>query len=215
MPVPDLATVLRLPRLGQRLTKLSLKLQQNPPIDADWQALDEAVFDLYDMDEADRIVARDGLFRASWQWKAGRDASVEAANINQVSNYARTFQAAVGVWLSAANQRCMRAEVFDLPEHAPLQGCSLRSQRALLRLPEPYELEVIEPDGDLRDVLDRIGERLAVPLTNSIIGQRELRVHGCNEVVIIKPAARRHWMGVSALEDADSVIVESFSGTAV
>ena len=213
MPVPDLATVLR-SKAGQRLTKLSLKLQQNPPIDADWQALDEAVFDLYDMDEADRIVARDGLFRASWQWKAGRDASVEAANINQVSNYARTFQAAVGVWLSAANQRCMRAEVFDLPEHAPLRVVRfVLKERA--EIPEPYELEVIEPDGDLRDVLDRIGERLAVPLTNSIIGQRELRVHGCNEVVIIKPAARRHWMGVSALEDADSVIVESFSGTAV
>ena len=110
MPIPDLAKVLD-SKIGQRLTRLSLKLQQNPPIDADWQALDEAVFDLYDLDEADRIVARDGLFRASWQWKAGKDASVEAANINQVSNYARTFQAAVGVWLSAANQRCMRAEV--------------------------------------------------------------------------------------------------------
>ena len=82
-------------------------------------------------------------------------------------------------------------------------------------LSEPSELQVIEPDGNLRDVLGRIGERLAFPLANSIVGQRELRVHGRNEVVIIKPAARRHWMGVSALEDADSVIVESFSGTAV
>ena len=63
--------------------------------------------------------------------------------------------------------------------------------------------------------LTGLANALAVPLSNSIIGQRELRVHGRNEVVIIKPAAHRHWMGVSALEDADSVIVESFSGTAV
>ena len=129
-------------------------------------------------------------------------------------NMARTFQAAVGVWLSAANQRCMRAEVLKLPNQAPL-----RVVRFVLEdrsgLPKPSELEVIEPDGDLRDVLDRIGERLAVPLANSIVGQRELRVHGRNEVVVIKPAARRHWMGVSALEDADSVIVESFSRTAL
>ena len=74
-------------------------------------------------------------------------------------------------------------------------------------------MDVVTPDGDLKDVLDRIGERLEVPVANSLIGQRELRVHGRNEVVIIKPAARRHWLGVSALEDADSVVAESFSGT--
>ena len=213
MPIPNLKETLS-SKDGQRLTELALKLEQNFPRDADWRTLDEAVFDLYDMDEADRIVARDGLFRASWQWKAGRKASVEAANVSHVSDYARTFQAAVGVWLSAANRRRMRAEVFELPEHAPL-----RVVRFVLEecsdLPEPSELEVIKPDGDLRDILDRIGERLDVPLAKSLVGQRELQVHGHNEVVIIKPAARRHWMGVSALEDADSIIVESFSGTVV
>lgn len=213
LPVPDLATALRSDS-GAHLAQLARDMQKSSPSASDWQALDEAVFDLYDLDEADRIVARDGLVRASWQWKAGRDASVEAATIKQVSNYARTFQSAVGVWLSAANQRYMRAEVFDLPEQAPLRVVRfvLEDRSELLK---PSELEVIEPEGDLRDVLDRIGDRLALPLANSIVGQRELRVHDRNEVVIIKPAARRHWMGVSALEDADSVIVESFSGTAV
>ncbi len=213
LPVPDLATALGSDS-GAHLTQLARDMQKSSLSASNWQALDEAVFDLYDMDEADRIVARDGLVRASWQWKAGRDASVEAATIKQVSNYARTFQSAVGVWLSAANQRYMRAEVFDLPEQAPLRVVRfvLEDRSKLLK---PSELEVIESEGDLRDVLNRIGERLAVPLSNSIIGQRELRVHGRNEVVIIKPAAHRHWMGVSALEDADSVIVESFSGTAV
>jgi hypothetical protein len=43
---------------------------------------------------------------------------------------------------------------------------------------------------------------------------RELRIHGRHEVVIIKPSARRYWMGVAALEDADAVVAESFSGAA-
>ena len=213
MPVPDLEMALR-SKAGERLTQLVRDMQEGSPSASDWQKLDEVVFDLYDMDEADRIVARDGLFRASWQWKAGKNASVKAANVSHVLDYASTFQEAVGVWLSAANQRRMRAEVFDLPEHAPL-----RVVRFVLEecsdLPEPSGLEVIKPDGNLRDILNRIGERLDVPLAKSLVGQRELRVHGHNEVVIIKPAARRHWMGVSALEDADSVIAESFSGTTV
>ncbi len=211
-PVPNLEETLS-SDAGRCVVEHALEFQRDLPSASDWRALDEAVFDLYDLDKSDRIVARDGLFRASWQWQAGRNASVKAAEVRDVSIYARTFQTAVEAWLSAANKRCMRAEVFELPERAPLRVVRfILNERT--RITKPSRLEVVTPDGDLRDVLNRIGERLEVPLANSLIGQRELRVHGHNEVVIIKPAALRHWMGVSALEDADSVIVESFSGTA-
>ena len=211
MPVPDLEKALY-SKAGVRLTELARKFQKGSPSPSEWKTLDEAVFELYGLDETDRIVARDGLFRASWQWKAGRNASVKVAEVSDVSNYARTFQAAVGAWLSAANQHRMRAEIFDFPQQAPLRVVRFVLEKCS-DVPEPSRLEVVTPDGHLRDVLDKIGDRLEVPIANSVVGNRELRVHGSNEVVIIKPAARRHWMGVSALEDADSVIVESFSGT--
>jgi hypothetical protein len=99
----------------------------------------------------------------------------------------------------------MRAEVFDLPE-----GDALRVVRFVLEEKHgPSRLEVVQPDSELSDLLTRIGKRLNVRLASSVIGQRELRVHGRAEVVIIKPAARRHWLGVAALEDADAVIAES------
>ena len=211
MPVPDLEKVLY-SKAGVRLTELARKFQRDSPSPSEWQTLDEAVFELYGLDETDRIVARDGLFRASWQWRAGRDASVKVAEVSDVSIYARTFQAAVGAWLSAANQHCMRAEIFDFPQQAPLRVVRFVLEKCS-DVPENSRLEFVTPDGHLRDVLEKIGDRLEVPIANSVVGHRELRVHGSNEVVIIKPAARRHWMGVTALEDADSVIVESFSGT--
>ena len=211
MPVPDLEEALS-SKSGVRLTELARKFQTGPPSSSEWQALDEAVFELYGLHETDRIVARDGLFRASWQWKAGRVASVKAAEVSDVSNYARTFQAAVNAWLSAANRHCLRAEIFDFPHQAPLRIVRFVLETCSDVL-DPSRLEIVTPHGHLRDVLEEIGVRLEVPIANSLVGHRELRVHGSNEVVIIKPAARRHWMGVSALEDADSVIVESFSGT--
>ena len=213
MPVPDLKEALNSEN-GRYLVQLARDMQVGSPSISDWQNLDEAVFDLYEMDTADRVVARDGLFRASWQWKEGRVASVEAASVSQLADYARNFVAAIDVWLSAANKRRMRAEVFELPERA-----SLRVVRFILEErsenPDLPELNVVRTGGDLKDVLDRIGERMDVPLARSLVGQRELRIHDRNEVVIVKPAARRHWMEVSALEDADTVIVESLSGTAV
>lgn len=207
MPIPDLEKAVR-SEAGRYLLQLERKFQQHTPGDHDWKALDESVLDLYGLDEADRIVVRDGLFRASWQWKQGRLASVQPADIEYlVSSYARTFLESIDVWLSARNRRRMYAEVFNLPQRAPLRVVRF----VLEEKPGPSRAEVVQPDGELSELLARIGERLNVRLTSSLTGERELRVHGKNEVVIVKPAARRHWMGVSALEDADAVIAESIS----
>ena len=210
VPVPDLETAPH-SEAGRSLIRLTRKLQWNPLRDADWRALDEAVFDLYGLDEAERTVARDGLFRASWQWKPGRLESAKPALAQpHMLDYACTFLSAVDIWLAARRQRHMRAEVFDLPDNAPLRVVRFVLEEGNA----PSTAELVEPEGSLRDVLDGIGHRLNVRLATSLSGQRELRVHGRREVVIIKPSARRHWMGVSALEDADAVIVESFSGAA-
>ena len=212
MPVPDLEAAPR-SKAGRHLIRLVGKLQRNPPRDADWRALDDAVFDLYGLDEAERTVARDGLFRASWQWNPGRLESAKPEPAQpQMLDYARTFLAAMDVWFAARKRRHMRAEVFDLPKSAPLRVVRFVLEEGYA--PAPPRVDLVEPEGSLRDVLDRIGRRLEVRLATSLSGQRELRVHGRCEVVIIKPSARRHWMGVSALEDADAVIVESFSGAA-
>ena len=206
LPVPDIKEIM-FSNAGKYLAKFSQELQESPPSVSAWRLLDDAVFDLYQFDEADRIVAQDGLFRASWQWKASRNDSVRPAGVSELCDYANTFLEAIDVWLSAANRRNMRAEVFDLAEHAPL-----RVVRFILEDgPSSSSVEIISPQGGLKDVLYRIGERMEFALASHLVGQRELRVHGANEVVIVKPAARRHWMGVSALEDADSVVVESLS----
>ena len=73
------------------------------------------------------------------------------------------------------------------PKNAPLRVVRFVLEE-YIDYSEPFRLEVIKPEGDLREVLNRIGKRLNVPLAKSLIGQRELRVHGHNEVVIIKPA---------------------------
>lgn len=211
LPVPDLAASCR-SDAGRRLTWIARDLRRRPPVGADdarWPTLDEAVFDLYGLHDAERIAVRDGRFRASWQWKDGRERSVEAAVPEpHLLDYARKFLSVMDAWLAAGKRRHMRAEVFDLPQHAPL-----RVVRFVLE--EGYAAstaEVVEPDGPLQEVLERIGRRLNVRLATALSGQRELRVHGRREVVVVKPAARRHWMSVSALDDADAVIVESFSG---
>jgi hypothetical protein len=163
---------------------------------------------LYKLDETDRIIARDGLYRASWQWQAGRENSVVSASVQtDIAEYAEVFLSVISGWLSARNKRHMRAEIFDLP-----MSSALRVVRFVLEDgPGDARVDVIKPEGELNEILADIGKRLKVKLATALSGERELRIHGRNEVVIIKPAARRYWMGIAALEDADSVVAESFT----
>ena len=208
LPTPDLTTAAS-SAPGRAIRELEQRFQHDAPTEEDWETLDRAVFDLYGLDSDDRIVVRDGLFRASWEWLPGRLSSVEPATARvDVVAYAQTFVGMMDRWLAARRRRRMRAEVFNLPVSAAMRVVRF----ALENEPGPSIVEVVEPRGDLMDVLTRIGQRLNVRLATSVTGQRELRVHGHDEVVVIKPAARRHWLQSAALEDADAVIAESFAG---
>lgn len=209
LPMPDLEKAMQ-SNSGKRLLRLLKTFQRSPMSESDWKSLDEAVLDLYGLDEQDRIIVRDGLFRASWEWEQSRLESVKPAGIeDHMYDYAHAFISTIDDWLSARNRKCMCAEIFKLSQRDPLRVVRF----VLKEKPGVSEVKIIQPQFQLKDLLLQIGARLNVPLTDSLTGERELRVYGPDEVVIIKPAARRHWLGVSGLEDADTVIAESISGT--
>ena len=106
-------------RVGRRVAELARALERRPPDTNDWNELDDAVFDLYELDDADRIVVRDGLFRAGWQWKARRERSVEPAVVDNLRHYAEAFLGTMDAWLSASNRRRMRAEIYEMAFDAP------------------------------------------------------------------------------------------------
>lgn len=207
MPAPALERALE-SAAGRRIARLVRAFHRRPPDVADWEALDDAVFDLYELDDTDRVVVRDGLFRAGWQWKAGREQSIAPAGAGDLRRYADAFLTTLDAWLSASNRRRMRAEIYDVAQNEPH-----RVVRFVLEdRPGPSVVSVTEPGGPLRGLLARIGERTEVRIGEALVGTRELRVHARDEVSIIKPAARRHWLGVCGLEDADAVVRDSARG---
>ena len=208
LPTPDLAQAV-VSESGRRVGQLVRAFHRRTPEAHDWNSLDEAVFDLYGLDDEDRIVVRDGLSQASWQWKKGREHSVAPADEADLEAYAGAFLMTMDSWLSVSNRRRMRAEVYRLPDDAPLRVIRFVLEGA----PGPSEeVTVITPDGPLSTVLAGIGERTSVRITDQLIGLRDLRVHAFDEVSIIKPAARRNWLRVQALEDADQVVQDSVYG---
>ena len=203
VPSPDLEVASKTTE-GRRVIDLvrGLHEREGTHDEADSEELDEAVFDLYGLPEADRLVIRDGLHRARWQWHEGRKESITPAHLDDLRRYAKAFLHVMDSWFSVVGRRRMQAELYDLPAQAPLRVVRF----AMEDVPPPSEVRRVSPDGPLAAVLARIGERSKVPITNELVGLRELHAHTRNEVSIIKPAARRHWMPVCGLDDADTVM---------
>jgi hypothetical protein len=204
LPVPQLAEVMRTPA-GRALVAAERDVRLSGR-NLDLDALDDAVFDLYHLDSRDRLVVLDGLHRASWQWKPSREHSGSPATTEEVSAYAQVFVEAMDSWLRPLGRRHMQAEVYDLPLTSPL-----RVARFLLIEGEPGKTRVsrVVPKGSLKGLLGDVGGRLQVRIGEALVGQRELRVHGPDEVVLVKPASRYAWTAGKALEDADAVILDT------
>lgn len=210
LPIPDARAALATDA-GQAIVALEAAFRADGPTNHGLAQLDAAVFALYKIDAVDQIIVNDGLIRAGWQWSEGRNASGDPASIrDDLAAYAMSFAAGFDPWLEAANARHLRAEIFELPHTAPLRV--VRFVIAPGR--QAPSIEFVAADQGLGEVLDAIGHRLQVRLGSALVGERELRVHGQDEVVIIKPAARRFWMPGLGLEDADAVVSESFVGAA-
>lgn len=210
LPMPNMERALR-SEAGKRLLKIEKQLRLTKPTAADLTTLDNAVLELYGLDKDERVVVQDGLFRATWQWQPGRLNSVAATDMrSDITHYASVFMSVIGGWLSTRNERHMRAEIFELQKHDPLRVVRFVLEEG----PGESTVSVLKPEDELSQVLDKIGKRLNVKLGAALSGARELRIHGRHEVVIIKPSSRRFWLGISALEDADAVVTESFTGAA-
>lgn len=210
LPLPDPAGASRT-EAGQQILSLEADFRARGVDPKRWTTLDNAVFDLYGLDKTDRIIVRDGLTRAGWQWAGGREFAAEPADLDtDLKPYAEAFLSGIEPWFDAGSDQYMRAEITCLAKASPLRVVRFVLENGKGR----SNVELVSAQGELSAVLDRIGQRLGVRLGTALVGERELRVHGADEVVIIKPAARRFWMPGSALEDADIVLAESFSGAA-
>ena len=194
---------------GRRIIALVREFHRKSPDLKGWSRLDGAVADLYGLDDVERTVVTDGLFRATWQWRSGRRDAVAHVQDEELQEYAETFLSSMDTWLADSGRRSMRGEIYRLGSREPI-----RVVRFLLdgNTDDGSHLRVVTPSGRLHEVLAGIGGRAEVRVSNALVGLRDLRVHADDEVCIIKPAARRYWLRVNAIEDADAVIQDVFDG---
>lgn len=207
IPVPDLQAAIR-SESGKRVVAVVESLEKRNLRDQDWQNLDEAVFELYRLTSSDRLIVNDGLIRSGWQWDAGRRLSVAPADTEQMRAYAKAFVGELDPWFVAARKRRLSAEIVELVSSAPFRVIRF----ALEDVPPPSVVKFVPARGSFSDLVAQMSEDHRIDASKKLAEDGELRIDHPREVILVKPAARRHWLSVVAMGDARRVLEETFRG---
>ena len=207
MPLPPLFRIEE-SESGRRVLESFDALSVDDKSKENWHRLDNGVMDLYGLRQAERLVVRDGLTRATWQWSSARNESTRPARIDiELRNYADAFMGVVDPWLAAEDGRTIRSEMFQFQVSSPLQMVRFVIDRG-----SEYPRCSIVHRPDFATTMKEIERSLGFRFPDFVPGALPIRVYGEREVVIIKGVDRRNWIEILALEDADTVIRESMTG---
>ena len=203
LPLPDLDQALET-LAGRRILEMARAWRRRPQ---DLAALDAAVFDLYQLSEAERLVIADGLQRSHPRWETRQQYGVQpVSSRGPVLAYAATLCAEVERQLpeggaagafqnTAAGAWLLRAEVSDLPLAAPVR----QVRCSLVRDPSLAGACLSPPAGKMP------------PLPASPARGRRVQGPGGEEAVIVKRPLRHYWLDTAAIEDARALVAAGFA----
>ncbi|MBE9050537.1 N-6 DNA methylase [Nostocales cyanobacterium LEGE 11386] len=168
------------------------------------QQLDEAVFNLYGLNEEEKIIIQDKLKFTIEIWnKRNKSVALKIPLAIDLEAYAKQFMSVIKPFLQTLNERSIVADIFSIPK-TPLQVVKFRI------VPYPGREPVIQTvqAGDLMTVLKSIAKQLPPQLADRVFTRRNTRIYVGENLYIIKPAQLRYWSRSAGLNDADTVLAE-------
>jgi hypothetical protein len=179
--------------------------------DARLRALDDAVFDIYDLDPQERTIARDAVTRARpmiFDSRKERARSASPPSSAALVDYASEAAGAINAYLQARGERRVEADVLEFAAGAgPETALAAVRFRILPGAPGTPQVHIgaPSPSADLSGLLNNLIEGAALPYLNE---RRQLRIYGAADVTFVKPREQRYWSRTAGLNDADQILAD-------
>jgi hypothetical protein len=198
LPLPPIESVDK--RSLKNLLSIEKDLRSNPNPKL-LTALNDAISDIYDIDESERIVISDFVHKTIPAWFQGWDRSSHV-DPSQLKAYAAILVRVIDSLLSARGERRAVAEIINAPQSG-LRVVRLRTIPRNHRGAKNEMMTVANINSALVEIEAALNERHP-----GLIVRRVLRIYGAEDVYIVKPADQRYWTRSRALNDADAMIAE-------
>jgi N-6 DNA Methylase len=166
--------------------------------------LNEAVFELYGLDQTERVLVEDGV-NLTIDLRMEREASIalRRPSLDELKQYALQLVGVIQLFLQALRERVLVAEIIEV-SNSPLQVVKF----SFLPAPAPEYVVQTTQAHELKAVLSRIAEHLPQQIADQIYTRRDLRIYTGQDIYIVKPAQKRYWSRSAGLNDADLILSE-------
>ncbi len=166
--------------------------------------LDEAVFDLYGLDEMERILVEDMVnMTINLYMVREKSTAINKPQSDELVQYAQSLISVIKPFLQTLNERTIIADVLDIG-HAPLQVVKF----SIVPTPGRQQVVKVLPVQELETVLKNIAEQLSQEIADRIYTRRNLRIYLGEDIYVVKPAKRIYWTRSAGLNDADIILSE-------
>jgi N-6 DNA Methylase len=166
--------------------------------------LDEAVFDLYGLDETERILVEDSInVTIDLYMNRENSLALQRPQIPELELYAMELIGVIRPFLQTLRERVLVADVIEV-SRASLQVVKFSF------LPTPGREYVVQTTQaqTLKVILNQIAEQLPQQVADRIFTRRDLRIYSGQDIYIVKPAQKRYWSRSAGLNDADLILSE-------
>lgn len=166
--------------------------------------LNEAVFELYGLDQSERVLVEDGV-NLTINLRMKREASIalKKPSIDELKLYALQLIGVIEPFLQTLREKVLVADVIEV-SNSPLQVVKF----SFLLAPGQEEIVQTTQAQELKAVLKQIAEHLPQQIADRIYTRRDLRIYSGQDIYIVKPAQKRYWSRSAGLNDADLILSE-------
>ena len=179
-------------------------------------ALDESVFDLYELEREERLLASTGIDRVRHLIFEGRQERLRlttSPDTNTLREYAAQVTETINTYLRARGHHHVEATIYEhntreSPSESGIPGVAVVR---FFMAPDGPGPDPIIYDGVLSDLnpLDKMlrgfMEGDTLPYLNE---RRQLRIYRNNDLFILKPTEVRYWTRTAGLNDADIILAD-------
>lgn len=177
--------------------------------------LDRAVFDIYDLEPEEAVLASGAVDQARYlifENRAERAGFVLSADDGDVRRYARQVVATVDAYLRSRGERHLEAYVYGgkliAPDSDGIPGVT--AVRLSMASGAPDAAPVVR-DGDRADLASLaqlLRGRFEADIPPYLNERRQLRIYSDDSLFILKPSERRYWTQTIGLNDADVILAD-------
>ena len=180
-----------------------LRESHNESVEKDLKKqLDKAVFDLYGLNDDERILVEDTTqITIDLYMNREKSAALKKPTASDLEAYTLSFMSVIEPFFDTLKERSIAADIFDIA-NTPLQVVKF----SIVRYPGREQIVQTIQAEDLITVLQK---QLPSKLADRVFTRRNLKVYVGENIYIIKPRQLRYWSRSAGLNDADAVLAEN------